>query len=270
MSEESTFNLRSVKYKGEVYKTCTLFVNEDGKEVRILSTKNPAFFLNRQLLFLNKQVPLLTMTYDESTTVEVRQGWLRVNSSILLEARDKGDAPKIAELISRPRREAELKSKQEVLAHAEESMRNFLAMREEALGFLYHLRASPRETMLELSSKLGDQQTDDPEETMTKSYSEKIAKSSDDLNSTLSGVETQVGMDQANRLYAAVYFIGRLQDALFEGGDPKKIEALKGFGLELGFKETLFEELEKKSAGDGLLDLFRNTRLVDLSELTLQ
>lgn len=271
MSQESTFSLRSVKYKEKVYKSCTLFVNEDLKEVRILSTKNPVFFLNRQVLLLNKQVPLLTMPYDESTTVEIRQGWLRVNNSILLEAREKGDAPRIAELISRPRKEAELKSKRELLAHAEGSMRSFLELREEALGFLYRLRASPRETMLELSSKLGDgEQINDPVETITRSYSEKVAKSSENLNSTLSGIEAQVGKDEANRLYAAIYFIGKLQDALFEDGDPQKmkknLEALKDFGLELGFKETLFEELDKKSAGAGLLDLFRNTRLMDLSE----
>jgi len=268
MSQESTFNLRSVKHKGEVYKSCVLYVNGDIKEARIQSTQNRVFFLNRQLLFLNKQVPLLTMTFDESTNVEVRESWLRVNSSTLLEAQEKGDATKIAELISGPRREAEWKAKQEMLAHAEDSMHNFLEVREEALGFLYKFRASPRETMLGLSSKFGQQQlVDDPAESMIRSYSEKLAKSSDNVNSLLTGVETQVGKDQANRLYAVIYFIGKLQDAFFEEGDTKKrIELLKSFGLELGFKETLFEEVEKKDGGDGLLDLFRNTRFVDLSE----
>ncbi len=63
-----------------------------------------------------------------------------------------------------------------------------------------------------------------------------------------------------------LYFIGKLQDVIFEGRDPKKLEVLKDFALELGFNETLIEGLERKNADDDLLNLFRNIRLIYLAQ----
>jgi hypothetical protein len=262
---EATFELQLVKYQNKVHKRCILSVNEERKEAKILETKNHIFFTNRQVYFLNKQVPLLTITSDASTTVDLQGKLVTVNTDILLEARDQEEASKIAELFFRPRKEAEFKSRQMLLG-VEGSIRGFLKIREEALCFLANLRRNPRKIMLELSSTLGEGLTGDPVEAMTRLYSERLAKSWEDLISSLSGIEMQVGKDRTNRLYAVTYFIGKLQDAFFEGKDPMKLDMLKGFGLELGFDETIFVRLSQKNASDGLLDLFRNIRLIDFSE----
>jgi hypothetical protein len=96
-------------------------------------------------------------------------------------------------------------------------------------------------------------------------YSDSLAKSMDDLKARLSEAESLVGKDRVERLCAIMYFIGDLQDVFFDGKDPKRMGILKEFGLEIGFDETFFEELEKRSSpGDGFLDLFHNVRFVDL------
>ncbi len=260
---ELTFDLQSVKYKGKVYKRCTLKLEEERKEAKILVTKNHIIPSDRQVLFLNKQVPLLSITYDASTTVELRGRSLLLNNDILIEMPEPREASKISELLSRPRKEAEGKSR-EALFKAEKAIRSFLETREVALGFLSSLRINPRRTMLDLSSVLEEKQIGDPVDEMTKLCSERLTEHSDELSTVLSEVEVVAGKDQANRLYAVTYFIGKLQDAYFEGKDPKRLEVLKSFGLELGFNDTLFEGLAKKTPNDGLLDLFRNTRLIDV------
>ncbi len=83
-------------------------------------------------------------------------------------------------------------------------------------------------------------------------------------------METQVGKDQARKLYALLYFAGKLQDVIYEGRDSKKLKALKDFGLELGFNETFFEGLERKNTDVGLLNVLRNVRLIELVQSTLQ
>ena len=214
---------------------------------------------------MNRPVSLLSITYDASTTVDVQGRLLTVNKDILMEASEQGESTRIADLMLQPRKEAEVNSRQ-LLLHGEEAIRGFLEIREEALAFLSNLQTNPRKTMLELSTRLAEEQVNDPIDAMTKRYFERLAKSMDDLNSAISEVETQVGKDQASRLYAVLYFIGKLQDVIFEGRDPKKLEVLKDFALELGFNETLIEGLERKNADDDLLNLFRNIRLIYLAQ----
>ena len=182
---EAAFDLQSVKYQGRVHKKCTLYVNDERKEAKILATKNRIFFLNRQLYFLNRPVSLLSITYDASTTVDVQGRVLTVNKDILMETSEQGESTKIADLIRQPRKEAEVKSRQALL-HAEEAIRGFLGIREEALAFLSNLRTNPRKTMLELSSSFEEKQVDDPINAMTKLYSERLAKSMDESQFQLS------------------------------------------------------------------------------------
>ncbi|HYB04037.1 MAG TPA: hypothetical protein VED17_06225, partial [Nitrososphaerales archaeon] len=239
------------------------------REVRILATKNRIFFLNRSLYFLNQPVPLLSITYDASTTVDVQGRVLTVNKDILMEVSKQGESTKIADLMLQPKKEAEVKSRQ-LMLHAEDSIRGFLEVREEAFSFLSNLRTNPRKTTLELFSLLGAKQIDDPIDEMTKLYSERLSKSMVNLDLALSEVESQVGKGQTRKLYALLYFAGKLQDVIFEGRDPKKMKVLKDFGLELGFNETFFESLEGKNTDAGLLNVLRNVRLIDLAQSTSQ
>jgi hypothetical protein len=264
---EAAFDLQSVKYQGRVHKKCTLYVNDERKEARILATKNRIFFLSRQLYFLNRPVPLLSIKYDASTTVDVQGRTLTVNKDILMEASKQGESTKIADLMLQPRKEAEVKSRQ-LMLHAEEGIRGFLDVRQEAFSFLTNLRRNPRKTTLELFPLLGAKQVDDPIDEMMKLYSQRLSKSMVDLDLALSGVESQVGKDQARKLYAILYFVGKLQDAIYEGRDPKKLQALKDFGLELGFIETFFEGLEGKNTDVGMLNVLPNLRLIDLAQST--
>ena len=130
---EAAFDLQSVKYQGKVHKRCTLYVNDERREARVLATKNRIFFLNRQLSFLNQPVPLLSITYDASTTVDVQGRALTVNKDILMEASKQEESTKIADLMLQPKKEAEVKSRQSML-RAEEGIRGFLEGREEALS----------------------------------------------------------------------------------------------------------------------------------------
>ncbi len=178
---EAAFDLQSVKYQGKVHKRCTLYVNDERREARVLATKNRIFFLNRQLSFLNQPVPLLSITYDASTTVDVQGRALTVNKDILMEASKQEESTKIADLMLQPKKEAEVKSRQSML-RAEEGIRGFLEGREEALSFLSNLRTNPRKTTLELYPLLGAKPVDDPIDEMMKRYSERLSKSMVDLN----------------------------------------------------------------------------------------
>ncbi len=178
---EAVFDLQSVKYQGRIHKKCTLYVNDERSEAKILATKNRIFFMNRQLYFLNRPVSLLSFTYDASTTVDVQGRLLTVNKDILMEASEQGESTRIADLMLQPRKEAEVNSRQ-LLLHGEEAIRSFLEIREEALAFLSNLQTNPRKTMLELSTRLAEEQVNDPIDAMTKLYFERLAKSMDDLN----------------------------------------------------------------------------------------
>ncbi len=263
---EATFNVQSVKYQGKLYKGCRLYVNDEKNELRIVATKNRIFFLNRQIFFVNKPIPLLSKTYDVTTKVDAQGKTLKLDGDIILDARNLVDSKKISDLVSRPKKEADEKAKLALL-HAEDPIRSFLATREEALGFLFDLRANPRKVMLNLSSEFANKQIEDPVDAKTKLYSQRLSKSMDALNLSLLEVETQSGKDQANKLYAIIYFVGELQEALFEGRYPAKLEMLKAFALELGFNESEFEVLAKKHIDDEVLELFRNTPLINISVL---
>lgn len=258
---ETTFALRSLKYRGKAHKGCTLYLNDELKDVKILAKKNRIFFLNRQLYFLNKPISVVAFTYDASTTVDLQGRQLTVNKDIAMEAPGRGESSKIAELISQPRREAEAKSR-EMLLKAEDQVRDFLQTRHEALEFLSDLRRNPRKTLFDLSLGFATTPGIDPIDATTKMYAERLSKSTEGISSSLAEVES----DRAQRLYAVLYFIGKLQDVFFEGRDPKKLQILKEFGFELGFHEELLEDLDGKSAEIGVLNLFRNVQLIDLAQ----
>jgi len=263
---EVTFNIQSVKYQGKSYKGCRLYVNDNPNELRITATKNRIFFLNRQIFFVNKSVPLLSRAYDATSKIDVQEKVFTFNGDIVLGVQSPGDCLKITALIGRPKKEADERVRQ-VLLHAEDPVRSFLATREEALGFLFDLRANPRKVMLNLSSEFAYKQVEDPVEVKTKLYLEKLSKTMDALNRSLSDVETQAGKDQANKLYAITYFVGKLQEALFQGRDPARMEQLRKFALELGFNDAEFEVLAKKNIDDEAIELFRNTPLINISVL---
>jgi hypothetical protein len=246
-----------------VHKGCTLYVNDERREASVQARKNRVFFLNRQLYFLNKPISLLSMTYDASTIVEVQGRRLTINNDILMEARGQRESSRIASLIAQPRHEAEVHSRQ-ALHHAEETIRNFLEIREEALAFLSNLRANPRKTMLELSGTFVGKNPADPVGEMLALYTTRLAKSMEEVQAAVSDVETKGGKDQADRLYSTLYLIGKLQDLFFQGKDPKKLEILKAFARELGFNDALLDEVAKKSETERVVDLFRNIHLIEL------
>jgi hypothetical protein len=261
---ELTFDLQSVKYQGKVYRGCTLYLNDDRKEARILARKNRIFFLNRQVYFLNRPISLLSITYDASTIIDVSGRSLTVNKDILMETSEQQESSKIADLISQPRMEVEVKTRQ-MLIQTEDMIRDFFETRQQALNFLLSVRQQPRKTMFGLLIEFAENPVEDPIGMRVRMYSDSLAKSMDDLKARLSEAESLVGKDRVERLCAIMYFISDLQDVFFDGKDPKRMGILKEFGLEIGFDETFFEELEKRSSpGDGFLDLFHNVRFVDL------
>jgi hypothetical protein len=150
-------------------------------------------------------------------------------------------AGEVAEILGHPAKEREAVG---LLVQAESAVTNFLQEREEAVIFLMRMMADPRDALLSVESMWVDD-TKEPLDAVYAGYSARLGESLEKMKSSLTGAETKLGPRLTERLYALVYTIGSVQNALL-GPDPhlvQELSALQGVGIATTAQELRTERL---------------------------
>lgn len=254
-------------YQGKTYERCLLHLDEDARSVRIVALPEPrrSFSLPFKSAPKAEEVEVVRFTYDATTRVAVEDGRvLRVDDSLAVEAEDPSELRRVAEVVGKPasERAAQLRG---TLERAEYSVKNLLRTRESAVLFLRRLRTDPRRTMFEAYSSTraerypGAEGDTDHVEDLVAPFRDRLSSSLADMSSNLLGVEEGFGAEAANKLYAAAYAVGLLQDALLvppkRGEDPERLaEGRRLLTLAIGCDERLLADATLETLTDRALD----------------
>ena len=218
------FKLKSIKYSNKEYREGLIRINEGNKEVEVLYRKTR--------LFRSSWETITRLTYDAQTVISV-SGTMATIDDLYMEAESIQDSETICNLISKPRYEQEAllratqKRVEKVLQQVEEPTRRFLTLRTKTLGFISDLKTTPRQALLQSSSMLPEV-TEDPISEMLQIYSERLQRALEEIQAVLDSVDEGIDRALIDKIYAFVYGIGVIQDAIFKG-DEAYLET--GLGL---------------------------------------
>jgi len=209
------FKLKSIKYSNKQYREGLIRINEGNREVEVLYRKTR--------LFRSSWETITKFTYDAQTVISV-SGTMATIDDLYMDVESIHDSETISNLISKPRHEQEAllqatrKRFEEVLQQVEEPTRGFLTLRTKTLSFISDLKTTPRQALLQLSSMLPEV-TEDPVSEILQIYSERLQRALEEIRAALDVVDEGIGRTLIGKIYALIYGIGVIQNAVFKGDE---------------------------------------------------
>ena len=224
-AELKIYKLVSATYLGKFYPEGLLLVDASRREIELREWVGKK--KREQAVVARFRLEPHAVVLVEGATVKVHDLAVTLESSSV--------ANEAASLFNdEPTKEVE---EPKPLQDAVSAAMEFLKEREEAVGFFHELAANPRSALLGAESMWTDQS--DPLDAVYAGYSGELAESLGKLKSSLADSERTLGPGASERLYAFIYTLGAIQNAMLapDSTYAQEIAALKEFGISATVQE---------------------------------
>jgi len=209
------FDLARIKYQERTYDRGSIRISEDIGEAEI--------FYKKKSLFSEKTISLVKFRYTPKTELRVQGRKITLNEAVM-ETEDEGTSKTIEDLIRKPYHDA-VKLVEQKLHEMEAPIRSYLVLRAKTLDLLANFKTKPREVTLQLSS-MDPSEIVDPVEHIFKTCSDRLAQALGEMRAEMGRSSGMVGVETVQKLYALIYAIGVVQNAIFRGDESSEGDAL--------------------------------------------
>lgn len=230
------FDLLSIKFRDEQFGEGTIEINENTSQAELQ---------HKRKWYSDSWETVTKFAFTPKTSIEVHGTAVSVQD-LYFTAKDEQDAAMIARLIAKPGFEERKRTRLQILKQFEEQVRRFLALRLEGLSVAENLRKAPRQTVVE-SSHLLSEDAVDPFDELLEVYSRRLRDAQSGIDLVSKRVTDELRGQWTEDIYAIVYGISSIQDAIYSNDRPNLEKGLN-FMSDLCGKRV--DGLEGLSAAD--------------------
>jgi hypothetical protein len=206
----------NIWFRGEYYEAGEIRIVEEEKTIGVSKLK--------KTLRSSELIPVGHTTYGDSTKISVDGLKLRIND-LSFDIIDKATYDQITDIVNKPY-SLERERREKIVKTVDTSVINFLLERAKAMEDLRELSVNPREAIMRKLERVGE--GEDPVTQFRGMLSQSLIGPYSEMESNLLLLKPIISEVNMQRVYAMIFGVASVQEAMLRRADPSKPLELLG------------------------------------------